>query len=297
MKLKELYKLYSGKFLDKQAYINSMYEKHQLLFEYSEFIKKSEIESLHIEDNYVYAIMRNTGIKLLLNNLDKRFIPIEILNFRSIESTEKEVVYNLASKCKTIFDIGANIGWYTLNFSKFLSVEKIYAFEPIPITYDYLKKHIELNNIHNAEIYNFGLSNEVAEKTFYWTKEELGSSSLTNLRDRIEIEKTVCQLNTIDNFVKNTNIKIDFIKCDVEGAELLVFQGGIETIKRDKPIIFSEMLRKWSAKFSYHPNDIIKLLSDIGYNCFTINNNKLVPFKKMTEETKETNFIFIHGEK
>ncbi len=87
--------------------------------------------------------------------------------------------------------------------------------------------------------------------------------------------------------------KLDFIKCDVEGAELLTFQGGLKTITKYKPIVFTEMLRKWSAKFNYHPNEIIELFKDIGYGCYFVVNDKLHEIKMMTDETIETNFFFL----
>ncbi len=76
-----------------------------------------------------------------------------------------------------------------------------------------------------------------------------------------------------------------------------MFQGGLKAIKRDTPIVFSEMLRKWSAKFDYHPNEIISLLSDIGYDCFVVKNGGLEKFVSMDESTKETNFFFLHHNK
>jgi hypothetical protein len=56
------------------------------------------------------------------------------------------------------------------------------------------------------------------------------------------------------------------------------------------------MLRKWSAKFNYHPNDIIELLNSIGYLCFTIREKNLKEFHLMDENTLDTNFIFLHKE-
>ena len=56
------------------------------------------------------------------------------------------------------------------------------------------------------------------------------------------------------------------------------------------------MLRKWTAKFNYHPNEIIKLFSDLGYRVFTVNREILVPFAAMDEDTVETNFFFLHPE-
>lgn len=92
--------------------------------------------------------------------------------------------------------------------------------------------------------------------------------------------------------------KVDFIKCDVEGTELFVYEGGKKTIEKYRPIIMSEMLRKWAHKFNYHPNDIINLLTELGYQCFVINeNSNLKKFDKVLEETVETNYYFLHKEK
>ena len=82
------------------------------------------------------------------------------------------------------------------------------------------------------------------------------------MREVKTTQKVECNVRRMDDFVKDENInRIDFIKCDVEGSELFVYQGGIESIDRFKPIVFSEMLRKWSNKFGYHPNDIINLFT------------------------------------
>jgi hypothetical protein len=83
----------------------------------------------------------------------------------------------------------------------------------------------------------------------------------------------------------------------VEGAELLVFKGAMDTIARDKPIVFSEILRKWSEKFSYNPNEIFTLFHAQGYEAFTVKGKYLSQFGSMDENTIETNFFFLHSEK
>src|SRR5262249_23837472 len=89
----------------------------------------------------------------------------------------------------------------------------------------------------------------------------------------------------------------DFIKMDVEGAELMVIRGGRETINRAKPKIFAEMLRKHAATFHYHPNDIIDFLATEGYRCFTARAGRVEEFLRMDEETIETNFVFLHADR
>ena len=295
--LNELNIEYRNGKLEKHDYINAMHLKHHALFDYFDYIKDTDIESIVINNEKIYVELKDTGIKLFLDRFDSRFIPIEILNFQSFDPIEKELIFLLASKSQIIFDIGANIGWYSLNFSKLENVNKIYSFEPIPRTFDYLLKHIEFNNIDKIFPNNIALSDRNGEVEFYFTKQETGSSSMRNIQDRDNINKVVCQTKTLTDFVIENNTHIDMIKCDVEGSELFVFKGGIEILERDKPFIFTEMLRKWAAIFEYHPDDIINLLSSVGYRCFAYVDEKLEEFFCIKTETKPTNYFFLHKDK
>jgi FkbM family methyltransferase len=195
-----------------------------------------------------------------------------------------------------VFDIGGNIGWYTINIAKAKHNVTILTFEPIPKTYKYLKGNLAINGIDNVYPYNIGFSKEEQELTFYYYPEGSGNSSMVNLSGNDSVEKITSQVKKLDDFVTDNQLSIDFIKCDVEGAELFVFQGGIEAIKKHKPIIFAELLRKWAIKFNYHPNEVIELLRNCGYRCFTSHENKLVGFDVMDDQTVETNFFFLHEE-
>ncbi len=295
MKLTYIENKYKNGELDKQEYIRLMHEKHCSLFEYSEFIKYRDIKNIEISDDSVIITSRNNSIKMVCDKEDRRIAPIEILNFGYYEKTDFDMVMNIVDGCSTVFDIGANIGWYSLNIAKRIKSAKVLSFEPVPKTFNYLKRNVELNQINNIEIFNFGFSYEEKEIEFYYYNEGSGNASFANLSDAENIQKIKCMVKKLDNFVFENDYSVDFLKCDVEGAELLVFKGGIETIKRDKPIIFTEMLRKWSAKFNYHPNEIIKLLADEGYRIFTAKQNRLMEFFGMDENTIETNFFFLHS--
>jgi FkbM family methyltransferase len=283
--------------LSKPDYINEMNEKHIQLLEYAAFIKDTDIEKIEIGDDFVTMTQRHTGIKFVYSKSDKRIAPIEILNFGSYEKTEFEMVLRLIEAKFNIFDIGANIGWYAINIAKTIKSVNIFAFEPIPGTFESLKMNLNINNMANIQIFNFGFSNKTGELTFYINPENSVNASGANLSDYDSVVKINCKVRRMDDFVKETDLPVDFIKCDVEGAELMVFQGGIETIERYKPIIYTEMLRKWSGKFNYHPNEIINLLHNQGYRCFIAENAKLVEFTGMNHMTNETNFFFLHNEK
>lgn len=297
MTLSSLRALYRSGEIDKHSYIRMMHSKHKTLFDYADYMKDTDVQSILIENERIHLTTKQAGIKLYLDKTDSRFIPIEILNFGIFDPEERNLIFFLAKKSKVIFDIGANVGWYSLNFDKINTVEQIHSFEPIPYTYDYLIKHIAFNDCSKIVPNNIALTDAEGDVIFYWSETETGSSSMKNIQDRELAHQTKCKATTLDRYVEQNKVQLDMIKCDVEGSELFVFQGGIEVINRDKPFIFTEMLRKWSAKFGYHPNDIIGLLSSVGYRCFAYVDRELVEIHNVTELTQPTNYFFFHRDK
>ncbi|WP_133013305.1 FkbM family methyltransferase [Marinomonas flavescens] len=298
MNIKSLESSFLNDEISKSQYISKMYtENHNLLFEYSEFIKNKDIQLIEISDNSVVMTTRELGIKMICNRFDERIAPIEILNFGQYEKEDSDMIFQLINDNDTVFDIGGNMGWYSIALSKAKKNLDIYTFEPIPKSYESLVVNAKLNR-SEINIYNIGLSDKKQELTFYYHKEGSGNASSAIMNEDRENIEVRCQVEKLDDFFKDNNLdKLDFIKCDVEGAELLTFKGAVETISKQKPIVFTEMLRKWAAKFNYHPNEIINLFSEMGYRCFFVSNGLLNELKEMTDDTIETNFFFLHTEK
>jgi len=284
--------------IDKKSFIERMYgDHHAALFDYAKYIKDTNVKKIEIDDGRVVMTSRDRGIRIACDLGDLRIAPIESLNFSDYEKDESSMMEKLVSDGDTFFDIGANIGWYSINIAASHRAAKVFCFEPIPKTFKSLCTNLDLNAVANVTAHNFGFSNEAGEFPFYYYREGSGNASSVNLTDRTDVECVQCKVSTIDDYMKTSAYIVDFIKCDVEGAELLVFKGGLETIKRDKPIVFSEILRKWSAKFKYDPNEIFLLFDSMGYQAYTVNDNFLNRFYKMDESTIETNFFFLHEEK
>jgi len=139
------------------------------------------------------------------------------------------------------------------------------------------------------------LFNETGERIFYADPEILGAASTSSAAGDQGVEHR-CLVRKLDEVLADIHTGADFIKIDVEGAELLVLEGGIDTIRTSKPIIFAEMLRKHAATFDYHPNDIIDLLASENYRCFYSRNGELIEFFLMDDCTEEKNFFFLHKE-
>lgn len=283
--------------LSKQDYIAKMHEVHKVLFEYAEFIKGSDVSKIEIVDDAVILTSRSTGVKMLCDKDDQRTILIETMNFGSYEASDLSMILNLINEGSTVFDIGGNIGWYAINIARSKKNVHVHAFEPIPKTFNYLKRNLELNDIHTVHPHNFGFSNKEQDLAFYYYPEVSGNASMANVSNNIAAQQITCHVRKLDDYILENNLSVDFIKCDVEGAELFVFQGGIRSLRQHKPVIFAELLRKWAAKFNYHPNEAIELFKSLGYRCFIAKNNKLDEFTTMNDQTKETNFFFLHAEK
>lgn len=288
---------YLEKFISKHEYIEMMYQYHACLFEYCRFIKATDVAKIIITNSFLVVKLKN-GVKFICNTLDKREAPFEILNFSTYEKNDSTMVFNLIEPNITFFDIGANVGWYSLNIARRYGSVSIYAFEPIPITFNCLKKNITYNKFKNIVAYNFGFANEDKQLNFYFDPISSGKASLQNLLEKQVGKKVTATLRTIDSFFISEKIShLDFIKCDVEGAELLVFKGAIKTLEKYKPIIIAELLIKWSRKFGYHPNDVIQLLAQLGYRSFCVENEHLTEIASIDEATVHTNFFFLQSKK
>lgn len=135
----------------------------------------------------------------------------------------------------TVLDIGANYGL----FSAFASSKgcNVYAFEPLPIMIDrYLSLIAMLNQ--NIKVYPQAITNYVGSAKFKVDNIDYVSSFIfENKRERSghQYNTITVETNTIDNFVEKENIKIDFIKADIEGSELMMLKGVTNVLKNHAP--------------------------------------------------------------
>lgn len=283
--------------ITKPEFIQAMYQNHHsTLFDYANYLKETNIASIEITDDAIVMTSRDKGVKMICPQGDYRVAPVEALNFLDYEPTDSAMIMRLVSPNDCVIDIGANMGWYSICIAKTYPSSKVHAFEPIPQTYSFLEQNIKLNQVPNILAHHFGLSNECKDLTFYFYPGGSVNASSANVSGRTDAELITCHVERLDDFVNANKLHVDFIKCDVEGAELFAFQGATATLQRDRPIVFTEMLRKWAAKFNYHPNEIIALFSSLAYRCFYAEGSALKEITKMTDETIETNFFFLHTE-
>ena len=139
-----------------------------------------------------------------------------------------------------VFDIGANIGVFTCFAANVVKKVKFFAFEPVSMVFDILKKNTE--SYRNIEIFQLSLGSreetkEILIRTWNPGYSTIKDSAVQRPKESFDIKENI-KISKLDNIVNKLNLeKINFIKIDVEGYEVEVLRGGIETIKKFRPTI------------------------------------------------------------
>ena len=182
---------------------------------------------------------------------------------RGFEHSSLEILCQYLKPGSHFIDIGANIGLYSLVASKIVGNSgKIYSFEPNIQTFSILKRNANLNGCLNIIAVNYAVGN-LNRDTFLSVNEK---DAFAYVKEQPDDHTTEVKMIMSDQFVVENNItKIDFIKVDIEGAELLFFEGAKKTLRNFKPKIIFEAYEPFCKRFNYSIYDILSLLDSLGY--------------------------------
>lgn len=298
--IEKVRKAFNRKEITREEFWLQMKDAHFALREHQQLISAGAISEIRITADELSVVTRD-GTQFAWQPEDLRTAPNVLVNTGEYEPLESAALAKAAQGARLICDIGANVGYYSVSWARNLAVNgQVHSFEPVPTTYSRLVRNIALNELEERVVANnCGLGDQAATLKMYVPRfSGSGAASLKDLHQdegSVEVEVPV---DTLDGyFAANKLDSFDLAKIDVEGAELLVVKGGADTIRMHKPLLFLELLRKWSKPFGYHPNDLIALLREWGYGCYAFTNGALAPFDLMTDETAQTNFFFAHPDR
>jgi len=153
----------------------------------------------------------------------------------------------------TILDVGANVGYYSIMFSKLAPKGKVFAIEPTE-TIEMMGQNLEYNQTTaNVEMVRQAFGKDIGQK-----------------RDNVyrvwgqEPENLIYEFNTVDNFVAERKLKVDAIKIDVDSFDFEVLQGSVETIRTQNPYIMVE-LNYALHKRNIHEAEALRWMAEQGY--------------------------------
>lgn len=216
--------------------------------------------------------VRRQGLHWQLDPSD--FVHTDLFWFGSKDIWDLFHIMNNLKDGGTMFDIGANFGYYACMVGASLNQScSVYAFEPVPSTYIKLCKHIQMNKLRDrVHPIAAGLSNSESTGTLNVPAGNSGASYFTS--DVGEIP-----LTTLDHFCEQHQVgSIDVMKIDVEGFELNVLQGGSTMLAKSHPVILIEINPRTLRRQGKTPGDVLVFLRQLGYTCYFIKRKKLIPF-------------------
>ena len=167
--------------------------------------------------------------------------------FGRYESHVIRELFSLSKSMKVAYDIGAHIGFMTLALAHYVGRNgKVFAFEPQPDNLLLLERMILKNDfLQVVKIVPVALGNIAGKQTMYFGKSSSMNflESATEGQDIRDYPSITVTTSTLDAFVfEEENPAPDILKIDVEGAETMVIEGAMQTLKKFSPK-FSHNLR------------------------------------------------------
>ena len=215
-------------------------------------------------------IRRAQGFTWILDPKDR--LQSRILRIGAHEGEETSILPDLVHEGNVVFDIGANIGYYTLLLSRLVGTGgQVHALEPLSLSYERLVWHVRNNGRTNVTTHRLAAGNtrctmNVALPT--WTGEiNWGGFHLFDDCNGNSADGEIIDVVRIDDLVSELRLgPVAFIKIDAEGYEPYILEGAMKTITKFSPAMIVEVLGKNLARAGSDVKSLIEMLRGFGYN-------------------------------
>ena len=177
------------------------------------------------------------------------FMSAILASTKTYEPLETQLFKSYLKEGMIVADVGADIGWYSLVASKMVgSKGKVYAFEPLPASFENLLRNIKLNNCTNIIPIRKAISNKEGTTRLYlgWNNAEMSSLAKVS-RNFTEVETT-----RLDFY----SDKFDIVKMDIEGAEPLAF----DSLGNIPKVLFTELQPRRLIQLGFSPEEFLERL-------------------------------------
>lgn len=182
---------------------------------------------------------------------------------------ERAVTHFISSVVRSddlCLDIGANFGWYTTLLRSLCGPRgAVHAFEPVPGIFARLEKNVALaGSPPNVHLNNVALGDAPGTVTMHqFAGLTNGHSSLSTM-GRTDYTTVESPLITLDSYLEEHHLEeVNFVKVDIEGAELMLFKGAGKLFRQKVPPIWMiEMALGTTRGFNYLPNDLVSYMKE-----------------------------------
>ena len=177
-----------------------------------------------------------------------------------------QLFFSWLNPSTVFYDLGANVGFFSILASKYISNGMIYSFEPIPYNVVVFKQHLELNksqiNQRNIELLPYAITDKEGEVAMTHDRYAIEGNTYIASAYLATTDRIMVECHSIDGLLEAGYLKPDVIKIDVEGAELDVLKGAERTLATYKPNI---LLATHDCHLPGVKQNCIRFLELLGY--------------------------------
>jgi FkbM family methyltransferase len=199
---------------------------------------------------------------------------------------ELELLSQFVHAGDTVIDIGANHGLYSFQLSKLVGPNGVvHAFEPLPPIAAVLRRTV--SRCRNVVVHETGVGECNSSARFIIpTLNHIPNTGLSHQTEDEQGMAFKCPIVSLDETIEG---KVSFIKCDIEGGELLAFRGAARLIERDRPVVFTELVESFLTRRSNCSfSDAIEFFVSRNYRAQRVVGTELLE----VGEGRRGNFLF-----
>jgi FkbM family methyltransferase len=217
------------------------------------------------------------------------------------ENAEYDLAGRLVRPGMTVLDIGAHKGFYSLLFSRTVGPQgQVLSFEPSRRERSRLKLHLRINSCTNVRVFDFAIGQtEGQAQLFVVDGTETGLNSLRPPSESVQTHQETVRIRALDAVLAEQHVnRVDFVKIDVEGAELAVFSGATDLLGRaPRPMILAEVSDLRAKQWGHTASDLLALLERFNFKWFAIRPGGKLLLVDRQKSSYEDNFLAVPEER
>ncbi len=210
------------------------------------------------------------------------------------ERYEAALVARLLDPGEVFWDVGANVGYFSLVAAAAVGeAGQVLAFEPGAAALERLRENVSLNPFPQIKVYNLAAADREGEAVLYRSEGIADSSASLFAVAAGTSGGEVCRTVTLDGFLKQENLPPpNFLKLDVEGAELAALQGAAAILGDSRPLLLVEMEEKNLRAAGASKAAIQEFLAGYGYRAAFLAKGRWHPIEDVTQTRGRNLFWF-----
>ena len=189
--------------------------------------------------------------------------------YRAKERARVSCLSTLFEPGAVVLDVGAHFGYFAKEFCQVHRGQcTVHCFEPLNYNYTILRR--VMKRFTNARLHNIALSGTKGTADIHVPIKKSGKIGPGLAHLGVETNRDYASepisVTTLDAWAAENQLEsLDFIKCDIEGAELPMLRGATQAIDRYRPVLFIEVAEPFTPRMGYEPDHLFEFLYERGY--------------------------------